>query len=71
MPPPYSAMPAGPGARSRLHVVPRHQGPALLAFHSQENNRYYPVRALTEPIQPRLAPQLLLSYTPLATLPLP
>jgi len=65
MHPPYSAMPAGPGARSRLHVVPRSQGPALLAFHAHDDNRFYPVRALTEPIQPRLAPQVLLSYTPL------
>lgn len=66
---PYSAMPAGPGARSRLHVVPCRQGPARLAFHAQDDNRYYPVRALTEPIQPRLAPQVLLSYTPLVPLP--
>jgi len=65
---PYSDMATRPGL-SRLHIVPRTQGRAVLAFRSQENNRYYPVRALTEPICAPLAPQALLSYCPLPHLP--
>ena len=50
-------------------IVPRHEDRAVLAFRTHEFNRFYPVVAIGEPLDPRLPPLARLSTTPLPHLP--
>ena len=50
-------------------MVPRHNCRAVLAFRSIEYERFYPVQAIGEPMQPWLAPFPRLSPNPLPHLP--
>ncbi len=55
--------------RSHYYVVPRANSRAVLAFHSREYNRFYPVRAIGEPLASWAAPFPRLSSIPLPHLP--